>query len=291
VKLRPASALALTVATVASVTLSSLMTTNAHASQPEPSTDWSWYVNTTSTSSLYQLGYNQGSYDKSAGNVNSQVVLDFGGQENTTSTYDNATGITFSNNQVAALMEAFANGYWNGTGSDYIHHIPCGRNTCSWASQIQVWGANDFETFGGAYASDALAWEKGWEQQPSAESGQAFPYLNYGSLDGCPPYGGCSGNGWTQSAYFHLSWGASPAFALPEIYYQSQTNEWVNLSQWGYNNVGGDVMQFNGPLDEYDLNSSTFSSSAAWNSLVSGLSSCGYRCNSNMYFQDQIHVG
>jgi hypothetical protein len=253
------------------------------------------------------------------------VVLDFGGQNQAnTQTYDNATGTTFSYGQVESLAENFAHGYWDGTGSDtssvlrlgigtcncvwvgnnlgvtwgqilgavdyYIRHIPCGKYTCSWASQVQIWGGDDFETWGGAAASDALSWESGYEQTHGT-NGVPYPYVDYGSLDGCPPYGGCSGNGWSQSVYWHLSWGAPPAYPLPEIYYGTQTNEWVSLSQWGYNNHGGEVMVFTGPLDEYDLNTSTFSSGAAWSSLVSGLTNCGAQCNNNMSYQDEMHKG
>jgi hypothetical protein len=276
----------------------------ASAQQSEPAEDWSFYVNTTNSNTLWQLGCNQGKADWN-NKANSQVVLDFGGQdEDGTDFYDNAIPITFSNGQVRGLTDDFAIGYWDCSpiGATTQLRLAMGTCNCVWVtqslgttfgqmvqgsesdvlndgfgSQITVWGANDIETWGGAAASDAEAWEVGYQ----SATGQG--YLDYGSLNGCPPYGSCTGNGWTQAVYYALSWADAPAWPLPEIYYSTQADEWTNLD----GACGSGHMEFTGPLDEYDLQSNSNTPSQAWWDLEDELYNDGY--NSSMPYQDQMH--
>jgi hypothetical protein len=300
-----------TTGALCAVVISSHFAAPAQAAAEPPDT-WSWYVNTTNSSTLYTLGYNQGVADKASGR-DSEVVLDFGGQnEANTDTYLSKTGVTFPYATTETLVEQFASGYYVGTGSDIttILSLAVGTCNCVWVdqslgsewgrivaalegwvttsgfgTQVHVEGADDIETWGGATGTDAKSWEAGYVQ------GTTLPYVDYGSLDGCPPYGACSGTGWSQSVYWSLSWGDEPALALPEIYYDSQAQEWESLALYSYNSHGGDTMGFTGPLDDYDLNSGTNTPLEAWNDLENLLVACGSKCNSTMIYQDSMHVG
>lgn len=59
---------------------------------------------------------------------------------------------------------------------------------------------------------------------------------NFGSADGCPSSGAqtatprACNNGWTQAGVWYVSYGAQPAYAVPEIY----ATTGVNASQWYY---------------------------------------------------------
>lgn len=249
---------------------------------PQPPTDTSYYVMTTNAASFYTWGYNQGYADHAAGNVNSEVILDFGGQS-----YDGSgtikpktTNVYYSWATLETIAEQFGEGYYYGTGSDYtsVLLLDVGTNNSAWhvdsaggatfashvknvsnwmasngfSSQVSVEGGNDMEPGYDTYPPTA-AWVNGW-------AGAVSLYLvNYGSADGCPPYGSCN-NGWTQDNVWYVSWGAPPAFAAPEIYLQSQADQWGAIRYRDY-------MQFRGPLDEYPLNAGTFNSSQAWTAL------------------------
>ena len=293
------------------VSISSRFAAPVQASAEPPDT-WSWYVNTLNTATLYTLGFNQGTADRNSGR-DSQVVLDFGGQnEANTDTYSSKTGVTFPYATTESLVEQFAKGYFIGTGNDTttILTLAVGTCNCVWvdqslgsewgrivaalegyvttngyAIQVHIEGGNDIETWGGATGPDAESWEAGYVQ------GTTLSYVDYGSLNSCPPYGSCSGTGWSQSVYWSLSWGDRPALALPEIYFNTQAQEWQSLALYSYNSHNHDPMGFTGPLDEYDLNSGTNTPLQAWNDLENLLISCGSKCNSVMIYQDQMHVG
>ncbi|TAN31944.1 hypothetical protein EPN29_12135 [bacterium] len=273
------------------------------AAQSQPPTDWSFYVRTTNTTTLYNLGCNQGNADRNAGNVNSEVILDFGGQ----AYYNNGTYLTGSNAFVSyatieSLAENFALGYYYCTGSDFTSVVTIGIGTnnsayhidsaggSAWAgvantvknwvssnnyqSQVNVDGANDMEPSWDTYSAT-----KSWVDAYTSAGGPA--YEDYGSADGCPQTthtnGGCN-NGWTQDDVWYVSYGAAPALAAPEIYIQAQANQWGQIKLWKY-------MFFEGPLDEYDLNTGTFTASQAWTALGNAQSWSTY-----MYFSLEIHV-
>lgn len=259
---------------------------DVYAVGPKPPTDTSYYVMTTDSSKFWTLGYNQGQADWHNGNVNSQVVLDFGGQNPSDSgTIEPKTlNVYYSWATIEAIAEQFGEGYWTGTGADTtsVLQLAMGTNNSAYyvsstggaafasavhtvsnwiinngyASQVSMWGANDMEPGYDTYPPTA-SWISGWTSQVT------LYLLNYGSADGCPQTthtnGGCN-NGWNQDDVWLVSWGDPPSFAAPEIYIQSQANQWGQIRYWKY-------MQFQGPLDEYPLNTSTFNSTGAWTAL------------------------
>jgi hypothetical protein len=239
----------------------------------------SLYVRTFNSQTMYNLGCNPGNHDRNAGNINSEVILDFGGQA-----YDgNGTVMTPGNNveipwaTVMDEAEQFGKAYYFCTGSDYTSVLKLGIGTNNSAyhvdsaggatfagvvnsiktwmynygftSQVSVGGANDIES-GYAMYPPTKAWVDGY-----AAAGGPY-YLNFGSANGCPPYGQCT-NGWSQDAIWYVSYGAAPAYATPEIYSQAMADEWGSI-------YAHRSMQFEGPMDE---NSGDFNAGQAWSTL------------------------
>jgi hypothetical protein len=89
-----------------------------------------------------------------------------------------------------------------------------------YSGRIDVAGANDIEP-GWSGPRAARSWVRGYD------SANQWPYYNYGAAVGCPPYGNCTG-AWTVEDVWYVSWGASPALPLPEIY----TGNGANAKQW-----------------------------------------------------------
>jgi hypothetical protein len=274
------------VASLTAVTLG-LAVPGAASASSMPQTDWSYYVTSLNTSTAATLGCNQGKFDASHGNINSTATLDFGGQNSS----NNGTILTFSGTQVSysqveSYAETFGYNYWLCTGADTTSYLTMSIGTnnsayyvnssggASWAGvvnavasymnsygQVTVWGANDMELDWASYSATS-GWESGYAGHTSAL------YNDYGDAAGCPPYGSCD-NGWTQHDVYLVAWGDPPAEVTPEIYYTSQGNEWVSVS-----NTQG-LISFWGPLDEYDLDSGTLTASQAWSALqCNGAQTC-----------------
>ncbi len=252
-----------------------------------PQTDWSFYVTALNTSEAETLGCNQGEFDADHGDINSTVTLDFGGQDSS----NNGTILTFSGTVVSygdveAYAETFGFWYWDCTGADTtsLLTLSIGTNNsayyvnstggASWAGvvnavtsymdnygQVQVWGGNDMELDWDTYAATS-SWESGYAAHTSQD------YTDYGDAAGCPPYGSCD-NGWTQHDVYLVAWGDAPAWATPEIYTSATASEWISISD-----TYGPIV-FWGPMDEYDLDSSTLTPAQAWSDLCSS-QTCEY---------------
>jgi hypothetical protein len=259
----------------------------------KPVTDWSYYMHTTSTSRAYTLGCNQGHTD-AANHRNSLAILDFGGQVSNGSGTEMIGAGFISNGQIEAASEAFAHGYWSCTGSDtttllslgigtnnsladrtysggqtWSHIVSAVRsynNSHGYSSQVAMYGANDIEP-SWSPASYAISWAKGFNSV-----GGNF-YFNYGSADGCPQTssnnGSCN-NGWNQYDVWYVSWGNPAALPTPQIYYSSQARQWAMLSLYSAQHHGA-RMNIDGPMDEYDLDHSTFTPTGAWDALWTDL--------------------
>ncbi len=285
----------------------------ALATQAQPPTDWSFYVRANNTSEAYQLGYNQGSFDASNGWINSEVILDFGTQtsDGSGSCMTGVSSCYLTNGQIETYAEQFALGYWNGTGSDYSSVLTLGIGTnnsgasstslgTTWAnvvqtvknwlsyygytSQITADGANDIEP-----AWNSVANSNGWSNGYNNQGGSA--YIDFGSADGCSSTSyantGCS-NGWVQDNVWWAAWGCPPAQAAPEIYYQVNADQWFRIAQYSHY-YKSSLMGFQGPMDQYDLDSSSFTSAAAWNALWNDVNS-DPNTAVNFRFSLEIHV-
>lgn len=282
----------------------------AFAVQAQPHTDWSFYMLSTSTTTAYNLGCNQGHFDASFNPpINSEVVLDFGQHY-----YGNVymlNGQTVTHTQVQQMAEAFAHGYWVCTGSDSTSVLSLGlgiNNYGSWvtyangqtwgndvaavqasnqtngySSQVGMMGAGDLEPGWNSFSAT-----QSWVQGFSSVSG--YDYLDFGSADGCPQYSsnnGACNNGWNQYDVWYVSWGASPALPTPEIYYDTLARQWAMISLYGAQYQHSTVYM-QGPWDEYDLDNSTLTSSQAWNDLWTDLNNNSSTVQ-NMLYSLEIH--
>lgn len=296
----------------------------AAAGSSPPATQWSFYIYSTSTTTAYNLGCNQGTSDLNNAIPATLVWLDFGNQlPNGSGTEEVFDQFTFSNAQIESLADEYADGFYYCTGSDTTSHLylsvgtrnsqdVTGNGTTygngqTWSSvvsavqshmnssfcyngrcksaQTTAWAANDMEPSWNS-ASNTINWANGF----GASGGV---YVNYGSADGCPSgsysNGSCN-NGWNQYDVWYVSWGATPALASPEIYYSVNASQWTMISLYGDHYQGGDSAYYEGPLDEYDLNSSTNTSAQAWSQLWNDLNNNGLSGVANgMGYSLEVH--
>ncbi|MCW1967864.1 MAG: PQQ-dependent sugar dehydrogenase, partial [Anaerolineae bacterium] len=116
------------------------------------------------------------------------------------------------------------------------------------ASRISVAGASDMEMPWNS-AENTRAWMDGYA------SAYQYPIYNFGSCDSCPFNSRPNispANGWTLNDILYVSWGAKPAFALPEIYLTNGINaeQWARLSLHSYINTGKPIT-YTGALTQW----------------------------------------
>jgi hypothetical protein len=274
-----------------------------------PDASTSRYMSTVHNLTLYNLGAVQATED-------GVTVLDFGQPWWNGTTY----GTTLFNNTFASINEiemalrSWFSGYWNYAGA-YIR-VAAGTNNDqgytgashgeawgdmvdrlndwidlppSWAGKLTARGAIDIEDWSG---SGDVADTKAWAS--SYDGATDWPYYNYGSLDGCSPYGSCNGD-WTHDDYWYVSWGVSTAYPLPEIYYleayEGDTNggnaaQWYELSLYGYLYKTG-ALYILGSFTQYDAEPSSNTPAEGWQQLYDELTS-DWRTNQDLPYSTDI---
>lgn len=173
--------------------------------------------------------------------------------------------------QIRRVVEEYGHGYWVCSPFDTTLRIAAGTsnfggevtyehgqrwanmvdNANAWlrdrgySSQATAVGANDIE-LGWNGPTVSRRWVNGYA------SAASYPYYNFGDAAGCPPAGSCSG-GWTQADLWFVSWGAWPAWPLPQIYREDgiQARQWYRESLWAYQNRSG-RMHFVGSLTQWN---------------------------------------
>jgi hypothetical protein len=249
----------------------------AHAATYPPVT-WSRYVTTTD---MYQLGCNQGKASDAQGQHTQVAVLSFGDpgwiNYGAWGAWDSYIG---GFNDIATIennVKRYMGGFWNCTvpGSKSFMYVSPGvtnggsginsttatatalgaawgamiKDLNSWigsqgyTTQLQARGAIDAEP-GWGPPSYALAWADGFMSATSAA------YYDFGSADGCAPYGSCE-NGWSQSSLYQIAWGNSTAGAIPQIYNDAQAQQWAAISAWGNANTDIGPIQWTAALSQY----------------------------------------
>lgn len=256
---------------------------SAHAA-PTPTT--SRYVQTTNYNTLYNEGCSMGS----AG-LSGVVVLDFGQPWDQNGVHGVYTLGSFwaSPSQVESTAEAFLDGFWNCSGSTPFLHLAVGESNYgsevtsaagqTWAgvvnalnSYISSKGYGSQEVARGAFDS-----EPGWNSysvsaaQVNGYAGATSTYYyDFGSADGCPPYGNCNNN-WGDGGLWYIAWGVKPAYTLPEIYYQANATQWQTLSLYSYQNESNGKDQFLGTMTEHAADSSTFTPQQGFDALQNAI--------------------
>jgi hypothetical protein len=138
-----------------------------------------------------------------------------------------------------------------------------------WRSRVTIVGAIDIElSWNGPKKSKA--WVRGYD------SANRWPYYNFGDAADCPPYGRCAG-GWTMKDVWYVSWGATPAHPLPQIYTGtgSMARQWFNIALYSYRehrshmSIAGVMSQRGACRDSRDpCRGMNNSPSQAWKQLV-----------------------
>ncbi len=174
----------------------------------------------------------------------------------------------YTMNQVRDSAVQFARGYWICTGNDRQSKITMGVGINSYgsygtgsydpavraaaarlhgekwaqmigqlhaalvangsAAQVTVAGAKDIELSWNVYQV-TRAWVDGFD----AFDQGVFTYYNFGACEGCPTRlatGWKPANGWSLDNVWYVSYGAVPAYPIPEIYATSG----VNARQWAW---------------------------------------------------------
>jgi hypothetical protein len=282
---------------------------SAEAAPSAPPDDRGFYISTTSTQTAYNAGKSDGEWDDDNGAPNRIAYLDFGGQDSNGSenTLTNAQPITYA--QIEAVAENYAYGWYVGTGTDSTSEllVVIGTNNSlddisvaggqAWAgvvqavedstygedvaSQVLFLGGNDIEAWeADTTADDVEFWADGFD-----DSG--LGYVDFGSADGCSEtaYGSGAGlecstqtdtgtnDSFYQDDYWLLAWGNANALVLPQIYSPGNAEEWDEICLYGDVELSGGAIQFEGPLNEYDLDSSTLSAGSSWKDFWNDLSS------------------
>ena len=131
-----------------------------------------------------------------------------------------------------------------------------------YAGQVYVGGAIDIEwavndltkNIWWNIPSVTRRWVDGYAANTLATKGI---YFNFGACVGCPTIPNPNWtyyylNPWTQADIWYVSWGAAPAYPLPEIYLNSGVNalQWQAVSEYGAL-YQGQRMDFVGPMTQY----------------------------------------
>ncbi len=285
------------------VLFSILPSAPALASSSQPPVDYSFYEFGNSWNNMYTLGCNQVHYDYAVGH-NSFVILDFGAIYDNSGDQLNFGNTILTSYRVYQLATAFADGYsqcgprgayWLnlavGTNNSIVLNAAEGsafattvKDVSSWANSyawhVATWGANDIESWNNP--SYTYNWYSGYSSQgPPA-------YIDFGSANGCPTtgYGPACSNGWSQGDYYNLSWNEPLAYSTPEIYYQANASQWAWISAYGAASQPAGGIQPWGPVDQYDLVTSSNTAQQAWNDL------CFLFCpnnGNNMNYSFEMH--
>lgn len=240
-----------------------------------PPVTFSRYV---TTHNMYSMGCNQGKASDSQGQPTQLVLLSFGDpgwdDSGTFGAWDTALGGFVPDSTIEADVQTYIQGFWDctATGSKSFLNVAPGvtnggsginsgnnralgvawgnlvKDLNSWITakgfgkQVDALGAADFEP-GYGPPGNAIAWADGFASTGSY-------YYDFGSADGCPPYGSCD-NGWTQADEYYVAWGNPKAFATPQIYNEAMAQEWASISAWGAANGSAGKITFSAALSQY----------------------------------------
>ncbi len=166
--------------------------------------------------------------------------------------------------KISSNQNALRNTAYN-FGREYAYMI---ARLSTWVAQsglhtrVVVAGAIDIE-WSGPEDRDGYYWwmtpyvTHGWVIGFTEHSTIGQIYFNYGACVGCPIFPSLgwrylAAMPWTQADVYHVSWGAYPAFPIPEIYSNNGTlaKQWQAVSKYGALYLSG-RMGFPGVMTQY----------------------------------------
>lgn len=190
---------------------------------------------------------------------------------------------------VAGLVEAFSRGFYNGLqfvspGSTTVSRITMGTSNNGtvdttagtqwgqWVQAANTWLTDTANNGGADYSRNVTIWgaidvEAGFAGNNTGAkafidafgAAQTHPIVNYGDCAGCPTtYQSSDGNpvtstGWTLDDEWYDSWGAPPAWPLPEIYFtvNGMPDHWKSVSLYSVITKNSGMLQFIGSFTQY----------------------------------------
>lgn len=204
----------------------------------------------TSAASLYGVAlYPSGHLTATLTQLESNMIGFFRGYYNCVSSTNPSASLTVGlgiNSSVSTGLTAEHGRQWAQLVDDLNDWI---KTPPSWADKLHVAGAADFEPgWGSKIASVRLVrqWVDGYAGYVGANPPNQYYF--YGSCDGCPYVTrDASGNfvasyapvlvsesDWTMDDVWYVSYGADPAWPVPEIYATNgnHARQWQNLALW-----------------------------------------------------------
>ena len=218
---------------------------------------WSRYV---TTMSMYTMGCNQGKSSDSLGQHHQMAILSFGdpGWETygTWGAWDSYVGGFQTDTAIENAVKTYMQGFYDCTVPNSDSFLTVAPGVTNDGSGINSSAATALGTAWGAMIASLNAWitSQGMGSQLTAfgaidaEPGYGPPsyaqawangfmtsnlnYYDFGSADGCAPYGSCN-NGWSQASEYAMAWGNRTAIGVPQIYNAAQGQQWAAISAWG----------------------------------------------------------
>lgn len=249
-----------------------LSATPAAAATSAPHYSHSWYITTNSTSTMYNRGLADGKFD-TVHCTAALIVLDFGqptqwhysgsGYQQYGTWNFNSAGVFLADDQILALAENYAAGWWDGTSSCPYLHLALGTNnynecpapgiyalsTCSvstagaeWAALIKNFNAwlqvKHRDTSTGTYwwygqqeniqAADDI--EHGYDC--AAKTRQFIAAYNANTTYAMFDYGDfATGGCWAPSDMYYVGWGGADEWNIPETYTSTQINSLIAVER------------------------------------------------------------
>ncbi|MBI2781459.1 MAG: hypothetical protein HYX55_06665 [Chloroflexi bacterium] len=180
-----------------------------------------------------------------------------------------AVGTSNDGSAVAATSGADAHGRAWATMINELQAWVAGRSE---GQTVSFAGANDIEP-GFGDPDDARAWVKGYDAVTN------WQLYDFGSADGCSSTaitsyecGTSAHPAWSAEDLWFVSWGASVAWPLPEIYVNPPPGNPIQAKQWYWVSkysvaVHGSRLLFKGAFTEYAADSSTNTAAQGWTQL------------------------
>lgn len=262
-------------ATAAAGTITATGAGTAQAATYPGNVTWSRYV---TTMSMYTMGCNQGKSSDSLGQHHQMAILSFGDPGwqtyGTWGAWDSYVGGFQTNTAIENAVKTYMQGFYNCTVYNSKSFLTVAPGVTNAGSGINSSAANALGTAWGNMVKDLNSWivSNGMQYQLTAfgaidaEPGYGAPsyaqawangfmtsnlnYYDYGSADGCPPYGGCN-NGWTQASEYAMAWGNRTAIGVPQIYNSAQAQQWAAISAWGNAHTSSGPILWASALSQY----------------------------------------
>lgn len=259
----------------------------------------SHYVSNASSSTMYNLGYNES-------NTSGLIILDFGAPakySGSYGTYDFGNVFLYPSDITNAVNQ-YISGYTNNTSHTNHIRVAVGTSNYNLTNTYALSGSTDWNTAGNSIHSIAnsvtrtsiidtvegaidaeVAYNSSTNTRAFVDgfaSNNVSNFLyNYGD-----DAGGTNPLPWTANDVWYVSYGASCSWAIPEIYTSGTVTNWQSLSLWAYTNKGYSIY-FSGLMSENGANGH-YTNSQAYTNFYNALNSDSRTAQSSLQYPTDI---